>query len=219
MKIKRFSQFLSESITATPRVGIQHLDKLTPIKFLELVKIFNDEFKGVLKTNEIKVSEKVDGSSIRFGLDPKGKFFIESSYSGPLFKSGDFTNYVISRGYQPDELSQNFENLFLLLKQHKPLYDVLKKHNTPNGIKVIGEMFYNPMAKVDDNKLKFVYIKYDKSKLANILTVIPFSTLPPEKAVELFEDLYKISNKDIRFDRLPQLKTSNLDISFQLKKT
>ena len=176
-----FSEYqLLNEIKATHRVGIQHLDKLTPTKFFELMYVFYKEFGGVLPSKKVKVTEKVDGSSIRFGVDAQNHFFIESSYSGPVYDEGDYTNYVISRGYEPNEISQNFENLLKLLKPIKTLLEVLKKHNKGEGVKVIGEMMYNPMAKVDGKKIRYVYMNYDKSKLANVLTMVPFSVEPDD---------------------------------------
>jgi hypothetical protein len=210
-------QALNE-IKATNRVGIQHLDKLTPTKFLELMYVFYKEFGGVLPKSKVKVTEKVDGSSIRFGVDGKNNFFIESSYSGPIYDEGDYTNYVISRGYEANEISQNFENLLKLLKSHKALNEVLQKHNKGEGVKVIGEMMYNPMAKVNGNKIRYVYMDYDKSKLANVLTVVPFSVEPEDiDKKALIQDLMAISTKDIRFDKIHQIDTSNIDLSFEVK--
>jgi len=213
-----FSEYqLLNEIKATTRVGIQHIDKLSPVKFFELMYVFYKEFNGVLPKSKVKVTEKVDGSSIRFGVDALNNFFIESSYSGPIYDEGDYTNYVISRGYEANEISQNFENLLKLLKANKALVELLKKYNKGQGVKIVGEMMYNPMAKVDGSKIRYVYMDYDKKKLANILTVVPFSIEPDDIDKSIVKDLVGISTKDIRFDKIRQIETDSIDLSFEVK--
>ena len=204
-------------IKATSRVGIQHIDKLSPTKFFELMYVFYKEFGGVLPKSKVKVTEKVDGASIRFGVDGLNNFFIESSYSGPVYDEGDYTNYVISRGYEASEISQNFENLLKLLKTNKPLLALLKKYNKGQGVKIVGEMMYNPMAKIDGKKIRYVYMDYDKNKLANILTVVPFSIEPDDIDRSIIKELVKISTKDIRFDKIRSIETKTIDLSFEVK--
>ena len=215
----KFAEYqLLNEIKATNRVGIQHLDKLTPTKFLNLMYVFYKEFGGVLPKSKVKVTEKVDGSSIRFGVDANNNFFIESSYSGPIYDDGDYTNYVISRGYEANEISQNFENLLKLLKSNKELNAILKKYNKGTGVKIVGEMMYNPMAKVKGSKIRYVYMDYDKSKLANILTMVPFSIEPEEiDKKSLINEMVAISTKDVRFDKVRSIATNNIDLSFEVK--
>ena len=209
-----FKRYLTE-IKATQRVGIQHLDKLTPTKFLQLMKVFKDDFNGVLPSKQLQVTEKLDGSSIRLGMNGNNEFFIESSYSGPVYKAGDYTDYVISRGYEANEVSKNFENLLDVLKKNSKLQAVLKKHNNGDGIKIIGEMFYNPMGKeVSKDKIRFIYIDYDKSKLAELLTVVPFSIEGEVDKKALIDDLVKISDRKIRFDKIKSMNIPDIDLNF-----
>jgi len=70
----------------TKRVGIQHLNKLKPMDFINLVKMFKEEMGGKISDKNASISLKVDGFGCRFGLDPKDNFFLESSNSGPQFK-------------------------------------------------------------------------------------------------------------------------------------
>lgn len=212
--MKSFKRYLTE-IKATQRVGIQHLDKLTPTKFLQLMKVFKDDFNGVLPSKQLQVTEKLDGSSIRLGMNGNNEFFIESSYSGPVYKAGDYTDYVISRGYEANEVSKNFEDLLDVLKKNSKLQAVLKKHNTGSGIKIVGEMFYNPMGKeVSKDKIRFIYIDYDKSKLAELLTVVPFSIEGEVDKKALIDDLVKISDRKIRFDKIKSMNIPDIDLNF-----
>lgn len=221
MDILTFKQFLTE-VKATNRVSIQHIETLPPKKFIQLVNYLYDKYKGVLDRQEIHITEKIDGSSIRFGVNKEGKPFIESSYSGPIFNDGGYTEYVKSRGYEPNKISKGFDNILKSIKTDKKLLSVLKKYSKPNGVKIIGELLYMPFGvQTDEDKVKFVKISYDKKHLGSEWTIIPFSVVDDdgnahEQADKVLNDLYRISS-DKRKYVPPKINIdTDIDISAEL---
>ncbi len=91
-----FDDFLNETIAASKRTSMMHLEKAKPSEFLELARTINKEQKGVLKDMTVRL--KVDGAGIRFGKDSAGSFFFEASRSGPIQVQGAFSKYASEKG-------------------------------------------------------------------------------------------------------------------------
>ena len=121
-----FKQYLQE---ATQRVGIQHLEKMPPKKFIQLVNAINKKYKGILSKDSIDITEKIDGSSLRIGQNSNGQPFIESSYSGEIYIDGGYTSYVKSRGYDPSSVSEGFDNILKSIKTDSKLQKLFSKYN------------------------------------------------------------------------------------------
>jgi hypothetical protein len=202
--MKKFS-LPYEAIKKTKRVGIDHLNKLKPMDFIKLVKMFKEEMGGKISEKNASISLKVDGFGCRFGLDPAGNFFLESSNSGPQFKPKAFTQYTIGRKGKADKISIAYDELFQSLKKNKKLQKILKDNNTLTGIKIIAECLYNPIGNKDKGKIKFVAIEYDLDKLGDIGTMVLIKAmdgngdndLPDSK--QIINQIKKISNSDYLF--------------------
>ncbi len=214
-----FQKFISEQ-TKTKKVYIDHLDKMKPLRFLEFAKKLDKEFGGILSRETISITEKIDGSALRIGQDKNGKPFIESSTSDSIFNVGDFFARDISKGHS-GEIGKKFDNILKIFKDDKQVQAVLKKYNT-NGIKVIGEILYIPMGIEEVDKITFIRIAYDKSKLGTLLTFIPFEVADgdgnqhPEQ-VAILRDLIAISNSTRKIMK-PSIKIDrDIDISMELK--
>jgi len=69
--MQRFKDFLNES--ATQKVYIQHLNKMKPLKFLELIHKLQSKYKGILAKDKVDITEKIDGSALRIGQDHNGQ--------------------------------------------------------------------------------------------------------------------------------------------------
>lgn len=205
----------------TARAGIEHLHKIKYLDFLKLCEYIVSNYKGVIGKANASVTEKVDGMSLRFGLDKTGKVFVESSYSGPISDLGQYTEYVKSRGYDPSPVSEAFENLLKHFKSNSKLTSLLKKYNE-NGVKIISEVFYNPLGTKDaQGKIRFVRIDYDQKKLANIGTFVLFAVLDSEgnaheKSDEIISELKKLSDKDFKFSD-PSIKFNDININYELE--
>jgi hypothetical protein len=205
----RFKEFvlMNEEIQATSRKGIEHLDKFSPLKFLELLKNF--------KLNKsIVVREKIDGSGLRFGIID-GEFFCETSYSGP-FKPGEYTKIIKSKfGYDPTDWSIEFDNLSYYLSKQSQILNILKEYQP---LKVIAEVLYNPLAKDELEELvKFVHIYYDKSKLGSIATLIPIAVIDDSGDRHRFEKiiiqkLTSLSNSELKIIS----NVLNTDLEFEV---
>ena len=168
---------LNEEVAANKRQGLTHLRKMKPADFLDWLKSVKDEAKGIIGSHNTKANLKVDGSGFHLGKDSNGKPFIEGSRTGPQFDPGVFTNYAKNK-HSPDspiyldvmKRSGHYDDilrLFISSSKLKKLRDAI-----PNGAKVYCELFYNPMAEMEDSTgIQFVTIKYDKKKIGSLMTL------------------------------------------------
>lgn len=199
----RFKQYLSE-VVKTKRVGIEHMERLRPLDFIRIMKIFEDDFKGVLSTDKIQIREKMDGAGIRFGVSENGQFFLESSHSGPKFKIGSFSEFTRQKSGEADSISQGYDEVLERLRKWGALVNLLRQ-NLPHGGKIVGEMLYNPFGRVQGAGIKFIAINYDRSKLASWATFVLFDVLDsngnsmPNKD-KIINEIKNLSNKEIKFD-------------------
>ena len=208
-----------EGIKKSRRIGIQHLNQLKPMDFINLVKMFKDEMQGKINNKNASVTLKVDGFGCRFGLDAKDNFFLESSNSGPQFKPKAFTQYTIGRKGVADKISIAYDELFDSLRKNKQLIKILEKNNTESGIKVVAECLYNPIGKKDKGKIKFVAIEYDLDKLGDIATLVLIKVLDGDgldvKGYVL-NDIKKLSNKEYLFTD-PSTSINNIDLTVEIE--
>lgn len=218
MKTKNF-KLLNEEIRSSKRIGIEHLSKLKPLEFLNLIKYFQDDLKGIISSEKVKINIKIDGCGIRFGIDSNQDFFIESSNSGPQFKQNAFSDFTKNKFGSSNEISDSYDDVFGELKSYKPLQSYLK-NNFPNGIKIFAELLYTPLAKEIGDQLQFLVIKYDKKNLGNKFSLILYKVedvngkgLKNEK--QIFEDLKKFSNNDIVIDD-QTISYEDINISYEI---
>lgn len=199
----KFSE-LHEAIKKTRRVGIDHLNQLKPMDFLNLVALFK-EMGGKISDKNAKITLKADGFGLRFGLDATGTFFIESSNSGPQMKAGSFQAYTKSKKGEVDAISIAYDRVYDTLKANSALQSLLKKYNTETGIKVVVECLYTPIGKVEGKKIKFVAINYDLNKLGKEATYILINVLDGDgnkhpDTDEIMDEIKKLTTKEFLFD-------------------
>ena len=228
-----FTDFYFTEVEATPRKGIKHIYggdegkySMAPEDFLEIIKFIKDSNKGHLNTANTKISEKADGFSLRFGLDEKNRFFIESSHSGPVYDEGKFREFTIGKKGQTDPISEGYEDILKQLKNNKEIQNYLKSINTPSGIKIQVEVFYLPIGKTSGNDLvKFVATWYRKEKLGSWATFVVINAmdgkgrpLPADKVQKIKEDLTEMSTKELKFEYgdIPDFK--EIDMSPEINK-
>lgn len=145
-----------------------------------------------------------------FGVDKDGKFFVESSHSGPIFDEGKFRQFTIGKRGQTDPVTEGYEDILKELKNYDKLQKYLKSINTPSGIKIQTEAFYLPIGKgseEDSSLVKFVATWYKKEKLGEWATFVVINAtdgkgrpLEQEKVQKIKEDLKNLSTNGIRFD-------------------
>jgi hypothetical protein len=206
-----FKEFIAESVATTTRQGITHLQDMKPEEFVSWIKSVKAA-GGVL--SNYKTVMKIDGLGARFGRDSSGKIFFEGSRTGPIFDSGAFSAHAIAKGAS-DEIvlrAKHYDDMLELFKTA----DFMKA--VPNDTKVVCEIFYNPMAKEEEDGITFVTVKYDKTKLGSLMSIMPYTVLQASTGLEhpdkkkILDDLYKKSNEKIKIID-PNLKMGSIDIS------
>lgn len=213
MTMKSFKSFLSEAVEASKRQNMLHLQKMKDEEFVDWIRQIKSELNG--KLENLRVSLKVDGGGGRFGKDSDGRPFFEGSRTGPIFEPKAFSTHAKSKGFEGENLLRagHYDDMF----EHITKSDFIK--TLPNNCKVICEIMYNPMAEIDDDGVKFVTIKYDKSKLGSLMTIVPFKVVVAStgqehsQGTEILKKLYSMSNDKIKFVD-PNLKvSSHIDIA------
>jgi hypothetical protein len=217
--MKSFKKFLIE-VTATKRVGIQHLNKIPPMEFLELLNYFKNDLKGIIKKEHITASEKIDGFGLRMGHDAEGKFFIESSHSGPVYDVGAFSKYTKLKKGNVDDVSKAYDIILKAFKKNKQLNKILEQYND-GGIKVIGEMMYTPLGIVNKDKIRFIAIDYDKSKLGEVGTFVLFKVVDKDgnqlpDSAKIIKEIQGVSSKEYKFTGLPSIDIKNVNIKYEI---
>ncbi len=202
----------SEEVAVTTRKSITHLQNMKPIEFVNWLKTVKRDAKGIL--SNYKTSLKIDGLSYRFGRDAAGKIFVEGGRTGIITDSGAFSHFaktnnrpdsVIARAYHYDDMLEVFKRA-----------DCMKV--LPNNTKVICEILYNPLAEEDSTGLTFVSVKYDKSKLGSLMTIIPIKIVNADNggvrddSDDILSKLYKQSNSEIKIID-PTLSMGIIDIN------
>lgn len=227
--MKTFSKFIKE-ISSTTRKSIPHLGSDTSNNvdesvFLEILDFIEQNYKNIITPDNINITEKFDGFGIRFGLDSNKRFFIESSRSGPVFDAGTFRTFAINKFGSSNPIAEAYEDIFNTLKNNKQVQDILKKYTEASGIKIVAEALYLPNKKEEviegeDEFVVFIATRYKKSKLGTWATFILFNALNGDnqeieknKEAALFEDLKKISSKEIKFETPEISEISNIDVS------
>ena len=205
-------QKLNESTTVEgSRLGVQHLysayksDQYS-MSFENFENFINvlEHSHGIINPGNSSISEKADGLSVKFGLNPKDQFFLQGSYSGPV-TDGNFDGKI---KHAPTR--EAFEKSFSKLK--KLIQPVLKRYKKAldlDGIRVQAEWLYSPFAlsrEDNPNVVYFVATNYEKDKLG-VWSTFPIINITDYNGSELSEDLkydivgslVDLSTNDIKF--------------------
>lgn len=220
---------ISESTTGEGnRVGVQHLySEYKPDMYsmsYENFKTFIDVLEGnggVIEAGNTTLSEKADGMAVRFGVTPDNKFFLQGSYSGPVY-DGNFEGKI-----KHEPTKNAFESSFNTIK--KLVYQTLlryKKDNNLDGIRVQAEWLYSPFALPRDNESNLVYFvatNYEKDKLGvwstfPIISITDINGNPLEGGidVDIRQSLINLSNQDVKFLSLDYDAFAPIDLSPEL---
>jgi len=197
--------------------GIQHLIGMKPLDFLQLLQKIEKELPNV----KVKITEKVDGAALTIGLDNEGKFFIQTARSDRIYHGSEFVKFAKERN-KPLDIAKAYENLFNFLKNYQPLQKVLRKYFNGKGYGIRGEVLWIELAQeIKEKGIRFVAIEYDKNKIGQKLTFVPFKVLyldgtEFEKEKELIEDLKKISNREVKIET-PDLEVGDLNFEIVLR--
>lgn len=216
------------AVKTTARKGIQHLAKETmSIKTTDFLEIINfiEQNDSKITPDIAEITEKSDGFSLRFGLDENDRFFIESSHSGPVFDEGAFSAFTKKKTGKTNRISKGYDDILKTLKNFTEVINILKKYNTPTGIKVICEAYYLPNArpKVDvPDEVQFVAIYYRRDRLGNWATFVLFEVQdgeghPHPKSNKIISELKKVSTNNIMFDDSIIRNQKNITLATEIK--
>ena len=218
--MKSFREFIVEA--STKKQFIQHLDKMPPLKFLELAKRLDKEMGGILSKEHVEIREKMDGAALRIGLNEEGQFFAQSSTSPSFFEVGEFRDRFAKHGLEAAEMGEKWDQILHTFKTDPKIQAILQKYKTPSGIKVTGEIMYPPLGIDLADKLKFVRIEYEKKRLGSEYTYVPFYVMDGEgerhpKEKEIFQAFYDISDDKRKYVDSIILSDTEIDISTDLQ--
>lgn len=211
----RFEKYLQEAeIAASKRKGMMHLEKAKPSEFLELARDIMKSGNGQMK--DVKISLKVDGAGIRFGKDSQGRFFFETSRSGPIQQKKAFTAHASQKDGADLSRASHYDDMY----DHIEASNLWK--DLPADTKVVAEIMYNPMAEILQDKVKFVSVTYDKSKLGSLMTIIPFDVVVSSTGKthddkdNIIKGLLKKTNSEIKVESA-NLKGATFNVETILK--
>lgn len=154
------------------------------------------------------------GFGFRFGKAANGQVFIEGSRTGPVFDDNAFSAFTRNKTDDVEMISRavHYDDILKIIKNSNLMDSV------PNNIKIVAELFYNPMAEETEKGIKFVTVNYDKKKLGSLMTIMPYTVLDastghdsPNKP-DILKELYKKSSDKIKIID-PNLKFTEIDIS------
>jgi len=195
------------------RIGIQHLYSYNKPELYSMNYNSFKKFVQYLEQNGNKidpsnssVSEKVDGMALKVGNDDLGNFFVQSSYSGKVYKSQDFLTTIKFPAAQ-----QAFIDGFDKLKEMiKPIIG-----DVPCTIQL--EWLYSPNAtKLEDRPgmVSFVVAGYNSDKLGTWSTFVVLNVSCDQlDSDKIKSKLIKLSNKQVKF-MLPNVESfKSIDLS------
>lgn len=193
------SLFFENDVAATTRSNMLHLQKMTDTAFVQFVQDVKQNLQG--KLQGIPVSLKVDGLGARFGRDSTGRPFFEGSRTGAIFEPGAFSQYTAARGGTEEMLARarHYDDIFKVITQSNFIKML------PKDVKIVCEIFYNPLGEMSDGGIRFVNIAYDPSRLGQLMTIVPFKALvastgethPNSDAI--IDSLFQQSTQQIKF--------------------
>lgn len=210
--LNTYIQPITESSTSEgQRVGVQHLySQYKPDQYSMSFEKFKDFINILANNNNViapgnsSISEKADGMAVRFGISPDNKYFLQGSYSGPVF-DGDFTGKI-----KHEPTRQAFEEGFGKIK--KLVYKTLlryKKDLNLNGIRVQAEWLYSPMALTRDDNPALVYFvatNYERDKLGTwstfaLINITDYSgnEINEDLKYDIVKSLTDLSTNDVKF--------------------
>lgn len=204
---------INEDIQATGKNHIHHLYnpgnamQIKPQDFLEVIDWLKKQNGKLDDRINVSYSEKCDGLPCRFGLDDDGQFFLEQGKSGPIFDADEFTNRDKDRVGFATRMGAAWKNVFKKLNSNSTVMNILKKHNTSTGIKIICEVFINAVANKGDTDdlVRYIGTQYYKSKMGSFCSFVIIGAIDGEgndikEFDQIRKELLKASSETVMFD-------------------
>jgi hypothetical protein len=217
ISFKKYYKVVLEEAKEGDRTGIQHLYSYNKPELYSMNYENFRKFIEYLQQNGNKidpvnssVSEKVDGMALKVGNDELGNFYVQSSYSGKVYKSQDFLQAI---KFPPAQ--QAFINSFDRLKE------MIKPIIQDNPCTIQLEWLYSPNATKLDNRpgmVSFVVSGYHENKLGSWSTFVILNITGNVDANKVKNSLLKLSNEEVKF-MLPDVEAfTSIDLSSETKK-
>ena len=170
------TESINEEVAVSKRQGVQHLEKMKDVDFLDLLDELKDETGENFRLDRIPMTLKIDGLGGRFGKSADGVPFFESSRSGPITKPGAFTAHMRRQGVD-DEVKMDravkYDKLFDEVMDTINDIDAKLGKDYLKNVKVHCEILFRPMAVQEGDKLKFVSVAYDNLPEGIELALVP----------------------------------------------
>ena len=221
---------INEALAATERKGIQHLYnpgnsmELGQLDFIELLDYL--ETQGDLVNGEnFSLTEKSDGAAFRMGYDDEGKFFIEQSYSGPIYDADTLVQKYKQKYGKNIRLGKGWADMMTILQNDSKTQHCLSKiYDTYGPFKINAEIFISELGLDDGEGNKtFVGSRYSTSKIGKDGTIIMFfvadaegKTIPDSQKIIKYL-IKNATSKSIKYDDA-ELNTQQ-DITISLSST
>jgi len=152
--------------------GANEMSDTEFLSFLQKIQPLVKQGKmNLAVTDQASVTEKLDGSPCKWGLNAQGQFFVESANSGEVtISNADKLN---------NPFTVHFYEALNFLNSYKPFQNKLQAVKKKHGaFKVSSEMFPVLTHKGDElGDIVFASTKYNKSKLGNKGAFVCFSAV------------------------------------------
>lgn len=166
----------NDSVVASKRQGIVHLEKMKDSDFLDFLEDLKRSSDDQFTLENIDINVKIDGLGGRFGKDRGGRPFFESSRSGPVFEPGTFSAFQEKNNVTDPVLLQRAAHYDKLFDEVMTLISRIDSELGADFLvdtKIHAEFLYAPMAEKVNDKLKFVSVEYDQFPAGTDLVVVP----------------------------------------------
>lgn len=222
------TESMNEALEATKRQGIYHLYnpgnamEFPQAQFLDLVEYLESLGKLVNGKN-FSIREKPDGAAFRMGIDDEGKFFIEQSYSGPIYDSDFIKSKYSQKTGKMNRLGKGWKNLMDTLQSDTKTQTCLKKiYNEYGAFKVMAEIFITELGYDEgDDLVSFVSTRYHRNNIGKDATIVMYDVLGADnKSLDDYKSImnYLIKNgssASIKYDNNEMVTEQNIVINLK----
>lgn len=206
-KFQRLFDLVMEDITSQ-RKPIQKVDAMKPKEFIAFLKeILPLVEKGKVDLNEVRISEKVDGQSLKM-LTQKGKMMFESSYSGVT--TWDKVPMTDAAKFIYDKYNQLFDDIYeeLGFTDFKLIGELIWIDDLEDGDKVtpVAASYLRDKFGKHGGMVVFDIMKIDDDNL------VPF---PEEKQDMIFNMIRDLNDDDFTFHLVESIDITK-NVTFDL---
>lgn len=148
----------------TRRTDIKNVADMSRRQFLSFIQQLVDHKTTAFTDANFVVTEKVDGMSIKFGIDENGESFIESSYVGPVTQVGQYSALVRERypHVSDDRIPVGIDYMHHCLKSSLNDDDLMRL----SPFKIVSEALFIPLAvEISSSTVKFNIVEYDTNRI------------------------------------------------------